>query len=1034
MPLRIRTALTAVLSAAAIALVGALVAPPAAALNIVRLVPSAAQVAPGATADVTLEIDFSDPTLGGGVEVTYDSARLGFLSFDFAPGLGDDPAFRLSPASGSSAVPLVLAFGSFDGLGGALTIGTLHFEALSPGAAGLATGPNAQPAGPFVSAVSFDVQAVDFRGASLLVVPEPSSLSLLGVGVAAVAGLAWRGRRARPRRGSRRALVAGAAACLAAAPSVAAQRALPLHFEPNLGQLPAHVRFAARGDGYALSLRSGEAVLSFAAPAALGPRARPDARSRPARGSSAGTAPAEPPAAAAPSAPAGVRLRWVGAREGAAVVGEKPLAARVHSFVGRDPACWRTDVPTYARVRTVGLYPGIDLVFYGKDGRLEHDLVVAPGADPGAAALAIEGAERVYLDAAGDLVLGLGGHRARLHAPVSYQADPAAPYGQQPVASRWTLDSNGHARVVVGAYDATRALVVDPVLSYASYLGGNGEDNAGGVHVDASGITLGGLAVSTDLPASGGLFATNAGGFDAFVAKLDPTGTTLLHATYFGGGGDEIERDLAVDAAGNAYLYGETTSTDLPATAGAFDTACGSDGACDGGIPDVFVAKIGPTGDSLVYATYLGGSGSDIAGKIALDGAGRAHLAGYTNSPDFPATPGAHDTSCGSDGACDGAKRDGFVTKLDASGASLLYSTFLGGSGFDRAFGVALDGMGAAIVTGGTLSADFPATAGAFDTTCGSDGACDGGDDAFVAKLDPSGASLVFATYLGGSGNGVAGVEEYGWDVAVDAAGAAYVVGQTDSSDFPATGAALPVSGGGIDAFVAKLAPSGSSLDFATYLGGGGTEQGFGIAIDPFGNAVATGVTDSIDFPLVEPLGGPGNACALCSSGFTEAFVAKLGRTGARLLFSSFLGGTSAEYGSGVALADARTVWVVGDSYSTDFPTQAAFQPLHGAGANYDAFLVRLDFPDGDADAVPDDTDNCRQLANATQRDTNGDGFGNRCDPDLNDDGTVNFLDLGRMRAVFFGSDPDADLNGDGLVNFVDLGILRAFFFGPPGP
>jgi len=329
------------------------------------------------------------------------------------------------------------------------------------------------------------------------------------------------------------------------------------------------------------------------------------------------------------------------------------------------------------------------------------------------------------------------------------------------------------------------------------------------------------------------------------------------------------------------------------------------------------------------------------------------YVAGYTNSTNLPATLGAYDTTCGTDGTCnndvDGRKRDCFAAKLDASGASLSYLTYLGGSAFDRCFGIDVDGGGRAVVTGSTLSSDFPAAPGAYDTACGSDGACDGGDDAFVAMLDGTGANLVYATFLGGSGDGEAGVQEYGWSVDADTTGDAWIVGQSDSSDFPTPDGARTSSGGGIDAFVAHLDATGSTLRYATYLGGSGSEQGFGLAVDPAGNVHIAGVTDSTDFPLVDALSGPGNGCVNCASLFTEAFVATLDGVDGSLDFSTYLGGSSSDYGAGVAIADATSVFVVGDTSSNDFPTRDPYQAAHGSGFNYDIFIVRVPEPGASA-------------------------------------------------------------------------------------
>jgi hypothetical protein len=698
---------------------------------------------------------------------------------------------------------------------------------------------------------------------------------------------------------------------------------LPLHFEPNRGQLAPAARFAARARDGTLSLLPGELVLAQAG--------------------------------------ATLRLRWIGARLDAPITGESPLAGRVNYVRGADPGRWHLGIPTFGRVRYAGLYPGIDATFYGRDGSVEHDLVVAPGADPAGARLAIVGADAVAIDAAGDLVMTVAGGRVRLRAPSSYQERAGV---RVPVESRWQLDGARRARVAVGAYDRARTLVIDPVLTYSTYLGGNGEDNGSGLHVDRTGITMGGNTTSTDLPAPGGAQTANAGGFDSYVAKLDPTGATLLYATYFGGSGDDTERDLVVDGAGDAYVIGETGSADLPTTEGAFDRTCGTDGACGGG-PDVFVAKFAGADGTLLYATYLGGSGSDIAGKIAVGPDGSAYLAAYTNSVDLPATDGAYDRTCGTDGACNQTcendvctkRRDCFAAKLTPGGGALAYATYLGGSDFDRCFGIGIDAAGRAVVVGSTFSADFPATEGAFDTTCGTDGACDTtcvdetcttADDAFAAMLTPDGSGLVYATFLGGSGNGDTAIDEYAWAVDVDPNGRAVVVGQTDSTDFPTPNGARTQFGGGVlDAFVVAIDPTGASLAFGTYLGGVGDEQGLGVAVDGLGRIHVTGVTASTDFPQVDPLAGPGNACASCEAGFTDAFVATLDPTGGELLFSTFLGGTNSDYGASIALAGPATVYVAGDAASLDFPTVAPFQATHANPdvVNYDAFITRIPEP-----------------------------------------------------------------------------------------
>lgn len=713
-------------------------------------------------------------------------------------------------------------------------------------------------------------------------------------------------------RAARAARLTALAALLLAPPTVLAGRpvtsaapALPLHFEPRADA----AGFAARSRDGTLQLSRGETKL------VIGTRA--------------------------------VRMRWLGARPDATLSGEALLPGHVNHVHGTDPRGWRLGVPTFGRVRYTGLYPGVDAVFYGRAGNVEHDLHVAPGAAPESVQLELLGADTVAIDPRGDLVLQVGGRSVRLHAPVSYQESAGV---RRPIASRWALDGR-RARIAVGRYDRSLPLVIDPVLSYASYFGGNGEDNGGGVHADASGITFGGLTTSSDLPEQ----SSGAAGFDSFAARLDPSGATLLWVTYFGGMGDDIERDLVVDAAGDAYLFGETTSADLPTTPGAFDRSCGADGSCNGGA-DMFVAKLSGADGSLLWATFLGGSGSDIAGKIAVAGTS-AVVAGYTNSSDLPATPGAWDETCGTDGTCNETfdpertvRRDCFVAKLAPDAADLAYATYLGGAAFDRCFGVDVDAAGRAVVVGSTFSADFPASEGAYDRACGSDGACDAADDGFAAMFTADGSDLVYATFLGGSGNGDAAIDEYGWAVDAAADGRARIVGQTDSADFPTPGGADTSFGAGpLDAFVAELDATGSSLAFASFLGGSGSEQGLDIAVDARGRIHVSGVTTSTDLPQVDPLPGPGNACASCEFGFTEAFVASLDPSGGELLFASFLGGTNSDYGSSLAVEDVpggTILHLLGDAASADFPLVDPYQAAHGVdpggGANYDLFVARV--------------------------------------------------------------------------------------------
>jgi Beta-propeller repeat len=408
----------------------------------------------------------------------------------------------------------------------------------------------------------------------------------------------------------------------------------------------------------------------------------------------------------------------------------------------------------------------------------------------------------------------------------------------------------------------------------------------------------------------------------------------LAYSTFLGGTFDDRGLDIALDAQGDAYVAGTTDSPDFPTTPGAFATTYHGNG-------DVFVTKLNPSGSAPVYSTYLGGTASEFFPSIAIDGQGNAYVTGATgqgpSSGGFPVTPGAFDTTYHGVG-------DAFVAKLSASGSTLLYSTFLGGSDFESGESIAVDALGDAYVAGSTASSDFPTTAGAFDTTPNGD------FDAFVTKLNPSGTGLVYSTYLGGGTAGAAAPLDTGADIAIDASGNAYVTGDTGSTDFPTTPGAFDQSYNGPssgfetgDVFVTKLAPTGSSLVYSTYLGGAEFEEIGGIAVDGQGNAYVLGTTRSANFPTT------GGAYDTTLSGGEDAFVTKLNAAGSGLAYSTYLGGSSLDGGGvaagvgggGVAVDGTGSAYVTGNTFSTDFPTTfGAFdQTLNGG---LDAYVTKL--------------------------------------------------------------------------------------------
>jgi hypothetical protein len=690
---------------------------------------------------------------------------------------------------------------------------------------------------------------------------------------------------------------------------------LPLSFEANHGQADGQVKFLSRTGGYTLFLTADEAVLALRGSAAK--------RAAPKGASGFGGAmvslkrypdtnpnPDTNPHPATPHSMTGgvLRMKLRNANPAAKVSGLDELAGTSNYFIGNDPAKWRTNVPTYAKVKYEGIYSGIDLVYYGNQRRLEYDFIVAPGGDPRRIAFDIRGAKRIRQDVQGDLVFKMGEDEIRWRKPVAYQGKDGA---RQLVAARYAIKDTNRVGFELAKYDANRPLYIDPLI-YSTYLGGSGNDNGNSIAVDSAGnVYITGSTNSTNFPTVNPLQPTNAGGSnDAFVAKINPSGSALVYSTYLGGSGNDQGTGIAVDGAGNAYVTGYTTSTNFP-TMNPFQPA-------NGGSADAFVAELNPTGSALVYSTYLGGGGSDGGFSIAVDSLGNAYVAG---------SAGAHFPLVGQPfQGVFGGILDAFVAKLNPSGSGMAYSTYLGGSGEDFATGIAVDSAGNAYVTGLTGS---PSNSKHFPTKNPLQPYFGGGFyDAFVAKVNPTGSALVYSTFLGGSGN------DQGSGIAVDSAGDAYVTGFTGSTNFPAVNPLQAANAGGTyDAFVAKINPSGSALVYSTYLGGSDYDKGLGIAADSAGNAYVIGQTYSTDFPTKNPL-------QAANGGLFDAFVAKFNPSGSSLVYSTYLGGAGYDYGQSITVDSTGSAYVTGDTNSGDFPTKNPLQPANGG--SYDAFVAKI--------------------------------------------------------------------------------------------
>ena len=583
------------------------------------------------------------------------------------------------------------------------------------------------------------------------------------------------------RRAGKPATTAGASGPTQQARLLATYGKLPLSFEANQGQTDPEVKFLSRGSGYTLFLTSNEAVLALR-----------KASQRPRNPNSKMESPYLSPATAL------LRMRLAGASAEPRVLGLEELPGRSNYFIGNDPKNWRTDVATYAKVRYEDIYPGVDLVYYGNQGQLEYDFMVAPGADPRAIRLRfVEATRRVAqngrgglrslrIDPQGDLVLRIDGGQIRFHKPVVYQTTPdlgpRTPGSRHVVDGRYVLRGEREVGFKVAAYDPKRPLIIDPTMSYSTYLGGSGQDIGRGIAVDANGSAyVTGFTTSSDFPKTD--VSSLKGYFNVFVAKLNAAGTKLVYSTYLGGSVYDFAGGTAVDSSGNAYVTGTTYSTDFPTTANAFQ---GSTNASR--VPDAFVTKLNASG-ALLYSTYLGGSLGEDGRAIAVDASGNPFVTGITISGDFPTANAFQSANRGGD--------DVFVTKLNASGSGLVYSTYLGGSGEDDGVGIAVDSSGNAYVTGDSSSSNFP-TKNLIQAAYGG-----GWTDLFVTKLNAAGSALIYSSYLGGSD------QDFGRAIAVDSSGSAYLIGYTASTNFPTAPIANPLqaanAGGGFDAFVVKV-------------------------------------------------------------------------------------------------------------------------------------------------------------------------------------------------------------------------------------
>jgi hypothetical protein len=676
--------------------------------------------------------------------------------------------------------------------------------------------------------------------------------------------------------------------------------ALPMSFEMNQGQADRTVRFLARGQGYAILLQPSEALLALQ-PAGQDARVPEKAGERP-----------RPPYRV-------LKMRIERANLSAPATGLHRLPGISNYFIGNDPSRWRTHIPTYEKVQFENVRPGVNLVYYGNQRQLEYDFVLSPGVRPESLRLSFEGSDAT-VDERGDLVFTSTGGKITFRRPVAYQFHPPETGDKHFLSASYVLRGHNGVGFVVPDYDQREPLVIDPVLNYSTYLGGNGGDAGNAVALDDQyNAYVTGSTASTNFPTDNPYQKTYGGNTDAFVTEVRYDGEAVIYSTYLGGNSFDVGNGIAVDSSGDAYITGTTYSgKSFPiSSSNVFQPN-------PGGNSDAFVAKLDPSGSQLLYSSFLGGSGVDYGLGIAVDPFGNAYVTGYTESTDFPTVNPIQSGNAGNG--------DAFVAKVNPQATSLVYSTYLGGGGADSGQGIAVDLGGRAYVVGYTYSTNFPT----FNAYQGKNA---GSVNAFITKLSSDGSTYVFSTYLGGTG------DDRGWAIALDSDLNIYVAGSTltpctpasttttmcnPTETFPTTPGAFQTlntsqSPGYSDVFVTKLNYIGNALTYSTLLGGALTDSPTGIAVDGSGDAYVTGYTESNNFPTANAVQASYTGGTCGPNPCPDAFVTEVNPQGSAVVYSTYLGGSAANWGNGIAL-DGNTppnAYVVGTTTSSNFPAIA---------------------------------------------------------------------------------------------------------------
>ncbi len=685
---------------------------------------------------------------------------------------------------------------------------------------------------------------------------------------------------------------------------------LPLYFIENKGQVDKAVKFYERGAGHTTFFTENGVVLALTK--TLDTTKKKENSNKKTLNDTQSKK----------SATEVLRLSFLGTNKNSSIIASDPQQGRVNYFTGSDRSKWRSNISTYRTLTYKNIYDNIDIKFYGSNRDIEHDIIVHPGGDLLKARFVYKGAEGLEINKDGDLEISLAKGVLIEKRPFIYQ---------EVNGQRKSID--GSYRILkskdgafeygyeVASYDHTKALVIDPVLTYSTYLGGSDWDVGNDIAVDASGAAyVTGDSYSMDFPlysliedgSSGALPANK----NAFITKFSPSGKGIVYSTYIGGNNSDSANSIAVDSSGAVYITGQTISVDFPLMnpiQGAYIRNS-----------DAFITKINPAGSALVYSTYLSGFYSDNGTGIAVDSSGAAYVTGTTSSTDFPVVNPFQGTLGGVKGF-----PDAFVTKINPQGSAYVYSTYLGGGETDYGYGITVDALGAAYVTGQTLSTDFPLMNPAQGTFGGGLQV-----DAFITKIDPTGSALTYSTYLGGN------MDDSGFAIAIDDLKAAYVTGRTNSGDFPLINPIQSSFNYSFTAFVTKLSPDGSAFIYSTYLGGNSDDKGVGITVNSNREPYITGHTRSSNFPLVHPIQDTN------MSAHWDAFVTKINSAGSAYLFSTYLGsnGSSSQdsnVANGIALDNAGAIYITGSTSAKNFPLVNPLQGIYGGGIS-DAYISKI--------------------------------------------------------------------------------------------